>query len=119
MTGGDGSVGFIPGIAWCEMSSAWRPNNLASEVQAIDYAGDLRWINPWGPYPRWNAGVPYVNCEWDQLVYWCAAKDVREERHVLAQMGGCPQPAVLAGEEKIGIIHQQQLAKAKKGKANL
>ena len=78
-TGGDKSVGLIPAISWREMSSVWRPKNLAAEVQAIDYAGDLRWINPWGPYPRWNTGVPYMECKWDMLFYWCAAKDVREQ----------------------------------------
>ena len=78
-TGGDKSVGFIPGIAWCEMSSGWRPGNFAAEVQAIDYAGALRWINPWGPYPWWSAGSPYVEKPADLLGYWCAAKDVREQ----------------------------------------
>ena len=78
-TGGAKSVGFIPGIAWCEMSSAWRPSNMAAEVQAIDYAGSLRWIDPWGPYPWWAAGSPYVDRPADLLGYWCAAKDVREQ----------------------------------------
>ena len=78
-TGGEKSLGFIPGIAWCEMSSAWRPNNLAPEVQAIDYAGALRWIDPWGPYPWWVAGAPYVEKPADLLGYWCSAKDVREQ----------------------------------------
>ncbi len=76
-TGGERSVGFIPGISWCEMSSGWRPNNLAAEVQAIDYAGALRWIDPWGPYVWWRASSPYLEQPEDLLGYWCAAKDVR------------------------------------------
>ena len=78
-TGGDRSLGFIPGIAWCEMASGWRPKNLAPEVQAIDYAGALRWIDPWGPYPWWSADAPYQESPKDMLGYWCAAKDVREQ----------------------------------------
>lgn len=79
MTGGPASLGFIPGIAWCEMSSAWRPSNMAAEVQAIDYAGALKWIDPWGPYPWWSADSPYVEKSADMLSYWCAAKDVRKQ----------------------------------------
>ena len=79
MTGGDSSLGFIPGIAWCEMSSAWRPANMAAEVQAIDYAGDLRWIDPWGPYPWWDASTPYVKSDAGFLGYFLAAKDVRAQ----------------------------------------
>jgi hypothetical protein len=59
------------------MSSAWRPSNMAAEVQAIDYAGALKWIDPWGPYPWWSADSPYVEKSADMLGYWCAAKDVR------------------------------------------
>lgn len=79
LTGGAASTGFIPGIAWCEMSSGWRPLDLAPEVQAIDYAGALKWIDPWGPYPWWSADSPYVEKPADLLSYWCAAKDVREQ----------------------------------------
>ena len=78
-TGGENSLGFIPGIAWCEMSSAWRPKNLAPEVQAIDYAGSLKWIDPWGPYPWWDASCPYKPGIDSYLNYFVAAKDVREQ----------------------------------------
>ena len=78
-TGGEKSLGFIPGIAWCEMSSAWRPKNLAAEVQAYDYAGSLKWIDPWGPYPWWDATTPYVKSGQGFLSYFLAAKDVRTQ----------------------------------------
>ena len=78
-TGGEKSLGFIPGVCYSLMSSAWRPDNLQAEVQAIDYAGALRWIEPWGPYPWWVASTPYVDNPSDLLNYWCAAKDVREQ----------------------------------------
>ena len=70
-------IDFIPGICWCEMSSAWRPRNLAAEVQAIDYAGSLKTICPWGPYVCWNTQTPYAPSEAPCLVTFCAAKDVR------------------------------------------
>lgn len=76
-TGGRDSLGFIPGIAWCEMSSAWRPKNLAAEVQAIDYAGALKWIDPWGPYPWWDASRSYQPGTDRYLEYFIAARDVR------------------------------------------
>ena len=78
LTGGEKSLGFIPGIAWCEMSSYWRPNNSAAEVQAIDYAGALKWIDPWGPYPWWNVRAPFAADDAWALPYFLAAKDVRE-----------------------------------------
>lgn len=71
-------VNFIPGIAWCEMSSAWRPRNLAAEVQAIDYAGAVKTICPWGPYVHWDTTTPYAPGDGKCLVTFCAAKDVRE-----------------------------------------
>ena len=78
-TGGEKSVGFIPGIAWCEMSSFWRPNDYPVEPKAIDYAGDLEWIDPWGPYPFWNLDGMFTQSEGFNVVYWFAAKDVREQ----------------------------------------
>ena len=79
MTGGEDSVGFIPGIAWCEMSQYWRPNDYPAEAKAIDYAGHLKWIDPWGPYPFWNLDSLFTQREGFNVVYWFAAKDVREQ----------------------------------------
>ena len=74
---GPGGMGFIPGIAWPEMSSCWRTRNLAAEVQAIDYAGELDWICPWGPYVCWDTSSPYVPRRAPALVAFAAARDVR------------------------------------------
>ena len=77
-TGGDNSVGFIPAIAWIEMASWWRPRNYAAEVQAIDYAGALRWMNPWGPYVAWESNNPYVYTKRKPICHFFAAQDVRK-----------------------------------------
>ena len=77
-TGGDASLGFIPAIAWIEMSSWWRPRNYAAEVQAIDYAGSLRWMNPWGPYAAWESNFPYIYTKRKPLCHFFAAQDVRK-----------------------------------------
>jgi hypothetical protein len=77
-TGGDKSVGFIPAIAWIEMASWWRPRNYAAEVQAIDYAGALRWMNPWGPYAAWESNHPYVYTKRKPICHFFAAQDVRK-----------------------------------------
>ena len=77
-TGGEASLGFIPGIAWIEMSSWWRPNNHAPDIQAIAYAGEMKWMNPWGPYCAWESAYPYVYAKRKPLCHFFAAKDVRE-----------------------------------------
>ena len=69
----------IFGIFWGEMSSAWRPRNLAAEVQAIDYAGDVKTMCPWGPYPCWNTQGSYAKSRATCLSSFCAAKDVRAQ----------------------------------------
>lgn len=79
MTGGASSYGFIPGIAYCEMSSYWRPNDYPPEVKAIHYAGDLKWINPWGPYVFWDVDSVYSGEEGEAVACYLAAKDVREQ----------------------------------------
>lgn len=76
-TGGEKSFGFIPAIAWIEMSSWWRPRNYAAEVQAIDYAGALGWMCPWGPYAAWETGFPYVPEKRKPLCQFLAARDIR------------------------------------------
>lgn len=78
-TGADSSFGLIPGVAWCEMSSWWPKNNSAPECKQIEYAGSLRWIDPWGPYPFWNLDTAFAASEGFNVAYWFAAKDVREQ----------------------------------------
>lgn len=85
-TGGKPSQGFVPGVAWCEMASAWRADvdakrghRYCREQSTREYSGSLEWISPWGPYPRWDVNECYAYSKSRQLVYWVAAKDVREQ----------------------------------------
>ncbi|NMA21359.1 MAG: hypothetical protein GX927_12345, partial [Lentisphaerae bacterium] len=79
LTGGEKSFGFIPGIAWIEMASCWRSIPAGKEVHQSDYASDLRWIDPWGPYPCWDTQMPYVYKKTNNLSTFVAARDVRRQ----------------------------------------
>ena len=79
VTGGDKSLGFIPGIAWIEMASCWREITNGKEVHQSDYAADLRWIDPWGPYPCWQTLNPYIYYKANNLSTFVAARDVRNQ----------------------------------------
>ncbi len=85
-TGGEKSQGFNPGVAWCEMSSKWRDDidagvghRYCREQSTREYSGSLKWIEPWGPYARWETKKPYVYSKERYLNYFIAAKDVREQ----------------------------------------
>jgi hypothetical protein len=86
-TGGAESVGFLPGISWREVASSWREKNPSPESKAIDYAADLGWIEPWGPYYYWDTAVPYLYEKRGPLVHFIAAKDIREQVDI-----DCPLP---------------------------
>ena len=79
VTGGDKSMGFIPGISWTEMCSIWREIPNGKEVHQSDYAADLRWINPWGPYVYWQTHRPYVYYKDGNLRTFVGARDVRAQ----------------------------------------
>lgn len=76
-TGGEKSFGFIPGIHWREVASPWREKHPSIEAEPIDYAGDLRWIEPWGPYVYWDATTPYNPVRHDPPAHFVAARDMR------------------------------------------
>ena len=76
-SGGDG-VGMIPGVSWREGCSEWRTNYGNSETKPIDYAGNLEWINFWGPYIYWDAQAPYGKTERAPVWHFLLAKDIRE-----------------------------------------
>ena len=78
-TGGERSAGFVPDITWREVNSMWRANDPSPETRPIDYAGDLKWILPWGPYYGWDAGTPYLYQKRGPVIHFVAAKDVREQ----------------------------------------
>ena len=49
----DGPVGFMPAVHFEQMMANWRTRKPLPEAQEIDYAGSLKWIQPWGPYVPW------------------------------------------------------------------
>ena len=77
-TGGEKSLGFIPGVQVDNMSSTWRQNGFDKETHPIDYAGKFRWIDPWGPYAFWNSFTPFVYSKSFNLRTFVKARDVRE-----------------------------------------
>ena len=78
-TGGERSLGFIPGVSWREMTSSWREKDPSAESRPIDYADALKWIDPWGPYVCWDAANPYLYQKRGPLAHFIAAKDIREQ----------------------------------------
>ena len=77
-SGGGKSDGFIPEIVWAELSTGTHDNPMQAEVDVYEYAGSLKWINPWGPYCWWDASNPYCYEKRLPVAPFAAAKDVRE-----------------------------------------
>ena len=73
-----GGVGMIPGVSWREGCSSWRRHYGNSEVKPADYAGDMEWMNFWGPYVYWDAQAPYGKTERSPVWHFLLAKDIRE-----------------------------------------
>ena len=76
-TGGESSLGLVPGVSWRTMASTWRDAAPSPEARPIDYAGDFRWMNPWGPYVGWDSDSPYVHQKRQPLSHFVVAKDIR------------------------------------------
>lgn len=79
ITGGDKSFGFIPGISIFEVSEGWRDRENGRDVCVNDYAAFLRWLDPWGPYPRWFSERPFVYKKALNLYTFCAARSARTQ----------------------------------------
>ena len=79
-TGGEKSVGAIPGVCWRDMSSFQKTEMRVDEIVVTDYASSFKWINPWGPYVFWNAykGETFANAP-TRALHWLVARDVREQ----------------------------------------
>ena len=45
---------------------------LAPDIQAIAYAGEMKWMNPWGPYCAWESAYPYVYAKRKPLCHFTA-----------------------------------------------
>lgn len=70
---GEDSMGFVPGVQVDDLGPHWRECGFDQENHPIDYAGSLRWIEPWGPYAHWKTENPYVYVKPYSLnVFWTA-----------------------------------------------
>ena len=81
-SGGESSCGLIPAIAWIENGSWYHANSrglarYVDEVCPRFYAGDLKWLNPWGPYAGLKGARPKPYEKRVPLVSFAAADDVR------------------------------------------
>ena len=70
-------VGFMPGVGFDQMTSVGREVG-ADWYSPKDYQEDMKWMEPWGPYPHWKNTEPYAYLKSDVIRGWCAAKDIRE-----------------------------------------
>lgn len=120
-TGGEKSLGFNPGVAWCEMGRKWRSDidactgyRYAREVSTREYAGSLKWIQPWGPYARWETRKPYVYSKERYLNYFVAAKDVSEQLE--RDYGKASKPNLMAlpsgMQDDVWVSQPEELAMA-------
>ena len=71
-----GKAGFIPEVAWIQMVDCEARKSAAGEHDPLDYAGDLKYIDPWGPYICWKSLEPYTYAKGDNLNTYIAAKQV-------------------------------------------
>ncbi len=71
-----GKAGFIPEVAWIHMVDCPARKSAAGEHDPLDYAGDLKYIDPWGPYITWKSLEPYTYAKGDNLNTYIAAKRV-------------------------------------------
>ena len=80
-SGGEKSYGLVLGVAFNEMTHCAHDGTLPwlVEFSPRGYAADVKYINPWGPYPHYRILESYVYYKRDVMRTWCAAKDIREE----------------------------------------
>ena len=72
-------TGLIPGVCWRACTTAFREKLFSKEYNPADYASDLEWFDPWGPYLYWNAEKPLARNEREPVWHWFFAKDMREQ----------------------------------------
>ena len=73
------SHGLIPGVCWCEMGGYGAANDYPPEAKERHYAGEMAWMNPWGPYPCWMLDGAFAGAEGFNAIYHFVAKDVRAQ----------------------------------------
>ena len=76
---GPGSYGFCPMLAWTTATGQLREAPGAEEIASEEYMGDLQWFDPWGPYPWWDAQIPYIHEKRYCVAGWSSAKVIREK----------------------------------------
>ncbi len=73
-----GKAGFVPGVAFVSMTDSRNGRKICTEFDPLDYAGPLKYIDPWGPYPCWPSLKPYSYSKGFNLSTFVAARKVRE-----------------------------------------
>jgi hypothetical protein len=73
-----GKAGFIPGVSWVIMSTSKEGVKFGEEHTTVDYGSNFKYINTWGPYPHWDALVPYFYRKVSNLYTYIAGGHVRK-----------------------------------------
>jgi len=104
---GKDSGGFVPLVAWPALAGGYPEVPLYAEVAAEDYAGDLAWIEPFGPYVWWDVTKPYFREKRFSVAGWSAA---RANRDYVDRLYKKP-PKLLAyphGQQGTGAVNQPE-----------
>ena len=70
--------GFCPEVDWTALAGGHPEEPMYAEASADEYAGKLKWINPWGPYVFWSHSKPHSYRKGKGITTWVVAKAVRE-----------------------------------------
>lgn len=79
MTSTTNACGFIPGICWSEVSPGWQTRWYSSEARADAFMPALTWVNPFGPYIRWDRTKPYDGVDGQTVSTLLVAEAVRRQ----------------------------------------
>jgi len=91
---GEDSVGFIAAVSFPEMTSTRKVDPVLEEFNPFGYAGDVKCLNPWGPYPHWKVCTSYVYFKRDTMRTWGNLVDIAKE--VEAEIPAGRRPAIIA-----------------------
>ncbi len=71
-----GKAGFIPEVAWIHMADCDARYEATGEHDPLDYAADLKYIDPWGPYTGSQTLTPYRYTKAQNLDTYIAAQRI-------------------------------------------
>ncbi|MGN0853656.1 MAG: hypothetical protein ACI4Q3_09825 [Kiritimatiellia bacterium] len=71
--------GFIPGVCWGDLAAGWTNRWYCSEASIGDCLADLAWVNPFGPYVRWDSSRPFDGRDGAMLATFLVAREVRRQ----------------------------------------